>query len=106
MREFVPQRTAAYISQNDLQIGEMTVRETLEFYSRCQGSGSRYGVSTNMESHYLYSRFNNLNIFPNIMIQTSAFHILLKLVMFFFVSCRNVDAVVAKRKGGWHKARS
>lgn len=43
MNEFVPQRTAAYISQHDLHIGEMTVRETLEFSARCQGVGSRYG---------------------------------------------------------------
>ncbi|GER45131.1 pleiotropic drug resistance protein [Striga asiatica] len=42
MNEFVPQRTAAYISQNDLHIGEMTVRETLSFSARCQGVGSRY----------------------------------------------------------------
>ncbi|KAK1358246.1 pleiotropic drug resistance protein 1-like [Heracleum sosnowskyi] len=42
MNEFVPQRTAAYISQYDLHIGEMTVRETLEFSARCQGVGSRY----------------------------------------------------------------
>ncbi|KAL0393951.1 UNVERIFIED_CONTAM: Pleiotropic drug resistance protein 1 [Sesamum latifolium] len=42
MEEFVPQRTAAYISQHDLHIGEMTVRETLAFSARCQGVGSRY----------------------------------------------------------------
>ncbi|KAF8365228.1 hypothetical protein HHK36_032760 [Tetracentron sinense] len=42
LHEFVPQRTAAYISQNDLHIGEMTVRETLAFSSRCQGVGTRY----------------------------------------------------------------
>ncbi|PHT32775.1 Pleiotropic drug resistance protein 1 [Capsicum baccatum] len=42
LNEFVPQRTAAYISQHDLHIGEMTVRETLEFSARCQGVGSRY----------------------------------------------------------------
>nr|GMD77748.1 Pleiotropic drug resistance protein 1 [Ipomoea batatas] len=42
MNEFVPQRTASYISQHDLHIGEMTVRETLEFSARCQGVGSRY----------------------------------------------------------------
>ncbi|XP_035835314.1 pleiotropic drug resistance protein 3 isoform X2 [Helianthus annuus] len=41
LEEFVPQRTAAYISQNDLHIPEMTVRETLDFSSRCQGTGSR-----------------------------------------------------------------
>ncbi|KAK1376040.1 pleiotropic drug resistance protein 1-like [Heracleum sosnowskyi] len=42
MKEFVPQRTAAYISQHDLHMGEMTVRETLTFSARCQGVGSRY----------------------------------------------------------------
>ena len=43
MDEFVPQRTSAYISQNDLHIGEMTVRETLAFSARCQGVGAKYG---------------------------------------------------------------
>ncbi|KAK1576082.1 hypothetical protein Q3G72_010784 [Acer saccharum] len=42
MHEFVPQRTAAYISQHDVHMGEMTVRETLAFSARCQGVGSRY----------------------------------------------------------------
>ncbi|GMI78069.1 pleiotropic drug resistance 12, ATP-binding cassette G40, PLEIOTROPIC DRUG RESISTANCE 12 [Hibiscus trionum] len=42
MDEFVTQRTAAYISQHDLHIGEMTVRETLAFSARCQGVGDRY----------------------------------------------------------------
>ncbi|KAL0284493.1 UNVERIFIED_CONTAM: Pleiotropic drug resistance protein 1 [Sesamum angustifolium] len=42
MEEFVPQRTAAYISQHDLHIGEMTVRETLAYSARFQGVGSRY----------------------------------------------------------------
>ncbi|KAE8693681.1 ABC transporter G family member 37 [Hibiscus syriacus] len=39
--EFVPQNTSAYISQYDLHISEMTVRETLDFSARCQGIGSR-----------------------------------------------------------------
>ncbi|XP_060672517.1 LOW QUALITY PROTEIN: pleiotropic drug resistance protein 3-like [Ziziphus jujuba] len=39
--EFVPQKTSAYISQYDLHIPEMTVRETLDFSARCQGIGSR-----------------------------------------------------------------
>lgn len=43
MEEFVPQRTSAYISQNDLHIGEMTVKETLAFSARCQGVGSNCG---------------------------------------------------------------
>ncbi|GKE34248.1 pleiotropic drug resistance protein 1-like protein [Tanacetum coccineum] len=42
MNEFVPQRTSAYISQYDLHIGEMTVRETLAFSARCQGVGANY----------------------------------------------------------------
>ncbi|KAJ4828263.1 hypothetical protein Tsubulata_012072 [Turnera subulata] len=41
MDEFVPQRSAAYISQYNLHIGEMTVRETLAFSAKCQGVGPR-----------------------------------------------------------------
>lgn len=44
LKEFVPQKTAAYISQYDLHISEMTVRETLDFAARCQGTGSRAGI--------------------------------------------------------------
>jgi len=43
MNEFVPQRTSSYISQQDLHVPEMTVRETLDFSARCQGVGTRYG---------------------------------------------------------------
>ena len=43
MKEFVPERTSAYISQYDLHMGELTVRETLSFSARCQGVGPRYG---------------------------------------------------------------
>eukprot|EP01018_Ginkgo_biloba_P025406 Gb_34606 [translate_table: standard] len=39
--EFVPQKTSAYISQHDLHVGLMTVRETLDFSARCQGVGYR-----------------------------------------------------------------
>ncbi|KAL5975824.1 transcription factor [Asimina triloba] len=42
MNNFVPQRTSAYISQHDVHIGEMTVRETLAFSARCQGVGTSY----------------------------------------------------------------
>ncbi|KAF5191007.1 Pleiotropic drug resistance abc transporter [Thalictrum thalictroides] len=42
MDEFVPQRTSAYVSQHDVHIGEMTVRETLAFSARCQGAGTGY----------------------------------------------------------------
>ncbi|XP_047960901.1 pleiotropic drug resistance protein 1-like isoform X1 [Salvia hispanica] len=40
LKEFVPQRSAAYISQHDVHLGEMTVRETLAFSARCQGVGT------------------------------------------------------------------
>ncbi|KAK4269319.1 hypothetical protein QN277_022491 [Acacia crassicarpa] len=42
--EFIPRKTSAYVSQYDEHIAEMTVRETLEFSSRCQGVGSRYDL--------------------------------------------------------------
>lgn len=42
LNEFVPQRTSTYISQHDLHLREMTVRETLDFSGRCQGVGVRY----------------------------------------------------------------
>ncbi|KAL8089213.1 hypothetical protein AgCh_038848 [Apium graveolens] len=41
MNEFIPHKTAAYISQYDQHISEMTVRETLDFAARCLGIGSR-----------------------------------------------------------------
>ncbi|KAL2897787.1 ABC transporter G family member 37 [Bienertia sinuspersici] len=44
MDEFVPQRSSAYISQHDLHIGEMTVRETLAFSARVQGVGTNYDM--------------------------------------------------------------
>uniref|UniRef100_A0A5B6Z2Y3 Putative pleiotropic drug resistance protein 3-like n=1 Tax=Davidia involucrata TaxID=16924 RepID=A0A5B6Z2Y3_DAVIN len=44
--EFVPQKTSAYISQYDLHIPEMTVRETIDFSARCQGAGSRAEIMT------------------------------------------------------------
>ncbi|GKA02057.1 pleiotropic drug resistance protein 1-like protein [Tanacetum coccineum] len=50
LHEFVPERTSAYISQNDVHIGEMTVRETLAFSARCQGVGSRYVAKHSVDS--------------------------------------------------------
>nr|XP_043616912.1 pleiotropic drug resistance protein 3-like isoform X2 [Erigeron canadensis] len=44
LEEFIPQKTSAYISQEDLHIPEMTVRETLDFSSRLQGTGSRADI--------------------------------------------------------------
>ena len=43
LNEFVPRKTSAYISQNDVHVGEMTVKETLDFSARCQGVGTRFG---------------------------------------------------------------
>ncbi|CAL9041826.1 ABC transporter G family member 42 [Musa acuminata AAA Group] len=48
LEEFVPQKTAAYISQNDVHVGEMTVKETFDFSARCQGVGSRYDLLTEL----------------------------------------------------------
>ncbi|PKA64631.1 Pleiotropic drug resistance protein 12 [Apostasia shenzhenica] len=42
LSEFVPQKTAAYISQYDIHTGEMTVKETLNFSENCQGIGTRF----------------------------------------------------------------
>ncbi|EEE53001.1 hypothetical protein OsJ_35688 [Oryza sativa Japonica Group] len=39
--EFVPAKTSAYVSQYDLHVADMTVRETLDFSARFQGVGSR-----------------------------------------------------------------
>ena len=46
LEEFVPQKTSAYVSQHDLHIPEMTVRETLDFSAHCQGVGSRAGKNS------------------------------------------------------------
>ncbi|OVA16670.1 ABC transporter-like [Macleaya cordata] len=46
LEEFIPQETSAYISQYNLHIPEMTVRETLDFSAHCQGVGSRTGMMT------------------------------------------------------------
>ncbi|KAL3745058.1 hypothetical protein ACJRO7_014206 [Eucalyptus globulus] len=48
MHEFVPERTAAYISQYDIHIPQMTVRETLAFSAKCQGVGSSYDMLTEL----------------------------------------------------------
>ncbi|KAL2338309.1 hypothetical protein Fmac_012755 [Flemingia macrophylla] len=44
LKEFVPQRTAAYVSQQDWHVAEMTVRETLQFAGRCQGVGFKFDM--------------------------------------------------------------
>nr|XP_043635770.1 pleiotropic drug resistance protein 1-like [Erigeron canadensis] len=60
LHEFVPERTSAYISQNDVHIGEMTVRETLAFSARCQGVGTRYEMLAELSR-----REKNANIKPD-----------------------------------------
>ncbi|KAK7309273.1 hypothetical protein RJT34_05851 [Clitoria ternatea] len=44
LNEFVPRKTSAYISENDVHLGEMTLKETLDFSARCQGVGTRYDL--------------------------------------------------------------
>ncbi|XP_034695525.1 ABC transporter G family member 42-like [Vitis riparia] len=46
--EFVPQKTSAYISQNNVHLGELTVRETLDYSTRFQGIGSRRELLTEL----------------------------------------------------------
>ncbi|TYJ98106.1 ABC transporter G family member 38 [Cucumis melo var. makuwa] len=60
MKEFVPQRTAAYISQYDIHVPLLTVRETLAFSARCQGVGTGYDMLTE-----LLRREKQLNIKPD-----------------------------------------
>ncbi|XP_008445474.2 ABC transporter G family member 29-like isoform X1 [Cucumis melo] len=59
LNEFVSQKTSAYISQNDVHIGEMTVKETLDFSARCQGVGTRYDLLSE-----LARREKQAGIFP------------------------------------------
>ncbi len=42
---FVVHRTAAFMDQQDEHIPCLTVRETLNFSARCQGSGQRPGAA-------------------------------------------------------------
>ncbi|KAG0587732.1 hypothetical protein KC19_2G187600 [Ceratodon purpureus] len=44
LKEFVPQKTSAYVSQNDLHVGELTVRETLDFSAHVQGVGPQFEI--------------------------------------------------------------
>ncbi|KAA6418150.1 MAG: ATP-binding cassette transporter [Trebouxia sp. A1-2] len=39
LSSFLPQRTAAYVPQEDAHIAKLTVQETLDFSARCQGTG-------------------------------------------------------------------
>lgn len=63
MDEFIPHGTSAYISQHDVHIGEMTVRETLAFSARCQGVGPRYGMlSGNWELDFYSFSFESNSV--------------------------------------------
>jgi ABC-type multidrug transport system ATPase subunit len=56
MDEFEARRSAAYVSQHDLHMGELTVRETVNFSAKCQGIGHRYGktnISKQMDNKEL-----------------------------------------------------
>ncbi|XP_057978363.1 ABC transporter G family member 42-like [Malania oleifera] len=46
--EFVPRKTSAYISQNDVHTEVLTVRETLDYSARFQGVGSRLELLTEL----------------------------------------------------------
>ncbi|KAF7127829.1 hypothetical protein RHSIM_Rhsim11G0102600 [Rhododendron simsii] len=46
LEKFIPQKTSAYVSQNDLHIPELTVREALDFSACCQGVGNRTEIMT------------------------------------------------------------
>ncbi|KAK1412286.1 hypothetical protein QVD17_33413 [Tagetes erecta] len=59
LEEFVPQRTSSYVSQTDIHVGEMTVKETLDFSARCQGVGSRYELLVEVDK-----REKEAGIFP------------------------------------------
>ncbi|KAI0493371.1 hypothetical protein KFK09_023487 [Dendrobium nobile] len=63
--EMNPEKTSAYISQYDLHIPQMTVRETLDFSARCQGIGDRAGI---MEE--VVRREKQAGIVPDLMIDT------------------------------------
>ncbi|KAL3686206.1 hypothetical protein R1sor_004228 [Riccia sorocarpa] len=60
MTEFVPQKTSAYISQNDFHVPEMTVRETFMYSAKSQGVGTRYELLSE-----LLKREKELGIHPD-----------------------------------------
>lgn len=61
--QFVVHRTAAFMDQQDNHIPCLTVRETLNFSARCQGSGERPGARMPwtrgwVEGHYWHALLN------------------------------------------------
>ena len=43
-KDFRVQRTATYIEQEDVHMGELTVNETFDFAARCMGSATKKGA--------------------------------------------------------------
>ncbi|XP_012839425.1 PREDICTED: ABC transporter G family member 31 [Erythranthe guttata] len=62
--EFFVQRASAYISQTDNHIAELTVRETLDFAARCQGSSK--GFSGYMKDLTALEKEKNIRPRPEI----------------------------------------
>ncbi|KAL3689015.1 hypothetical protein R1sor_015324 [Riccia sorocarpa] len=60
MSEFVPRKTSAYITPQDLHMPRMTVRETLVYSAKSQGVGTRYELLTE-----LLKREEELGIHPD-----------------------------------------
>lgn len=54
--EFIPQKTSAYVSQYDLHIAEMTVRETLDFAACCHGIGNRAGTCPSLLNIMIFNK--------------------------------------------------
>ncbi|XP_047322060.1 ABC transporter G family member 32-like isoform X2 [Impatiens glandulifera] len=66
LKEFVPQTTSAYVSQQDWHIAEMTVKETLQFAGSCQGVGFKLDMLSELLNREKDSRIipdEDLDIF-------------------------------------------
>lgn len=57
LNDFFVQRASAYISQTDSHIAELTVRETLDFAARCQGSSEGFSGAHNCK--IFFSSYDN-----------------------------------------------
>ena len=53
LTEFLPQRTAVYVEQEDQHLPELTVRETFDFAARCQGVGGKAGMLLILGAHVI-----------------------------------------------------
>lgn len=49
LTDFLPQRTAVYVEQEDQHLPELTVRETFDFAARCQGVGGKAGTLNRLQ---------------------------------------------------------